>query len=199
MGLDYSYDMYLRPRNIARVLTNLAALAPPERDVSPLEVILPGGERIVLPFTSRFKSDPVDCSTGSEFELDTVLVFDVDDVLREFSRTDGPDLETDGRLRLGYIYVEVRFQSFFDPVYASVYCWPATSRMSRLFARSANARKAFTDLAAASGAVCCLFDTGDGAPEYVCSLNGQTVNEAIGGPRFPSRQALVATWDDSTM
>ncbi|KIX79029.1 hypothetical protein SF12_06430 [Streptomyces sp. MBRL 601] len=195
MGLDYGYDIYLRPRHVARALTSLAALAPDDRAVPPLKVTLPGGDQVVLPFTSDFKSDPVDYSTSDTFEFDTVLMFDVDETLREFSRTDGPDLEGDGRIRIGYIYVTVRYQTFLHPGYVSIECWAATSGMSRLFARSANVRKVFTDLTAASGGVCCLFDTGDGAPERVCWLNGEAVDERIGGSRYPDRAALVATWD----
>ncbi|WP_236583812.1 hypothetical protein [Streptomyces sp. MBT53] len=68
--------------------------------------------------------------------------------------------------------------------------------MSRLFARSDRVRKAFTDLTADSGGVCCLFDTGDGAPEQVCLLNGEPTRESVPGPRFADLRALVATWPD---
>ncbi|MEV4924327.1 hypothetical protein [Streptomyces roseoverticillatus] len=196
MGLIYGYDIYLRPRNVARALANLAALAPPARVVPPLEVTLPGGGQLVLPFTSRFESEPVDCSTSSTLELDMSLMFDFDDALREYAQTNGREPEADGRIRIGYIYARIRFVSFLHPGYASVECWAATSEMSRLFARSTNIRKVFTDLTAGSGGVCCLFDTGDGAPEQVCWLNGEPTQEIVSGPRFPDRRALVATWSD---
>ncbi|MGW1462912.1 hypothetical protein ACWCPT_00970 [Streptomyces sp. NPDC002308] len=196
MGLDYGYDVYLPPRNVARALTRLAGLAPPGRTVPPLDVTLPGGDRLVLPFTSRFTSDPVDGSAGGTFELDTSLMVELDDALREFAEVYGPEPLADGRIRIGYVYVTVRFESFLHPGYASVECWAATSGMSRLFARSANIRKVFTDLTAAAGGVCCLFDTGDGGPEQVCWLNGETIREMVSGPRFPDRQALVATWPE---
>ncbi|MFJ2173992.1 hypothetical protein ACIOHE_13900 [Streptomyces sp. NPDC087851] len=196
MGLTYGYDIYLRPRNVATALARLAELAPPDPRVPPLEVALPGGDRAVLPFTSHFKSDPVDCSTGSPLDLDMSLTFDVDDALRAYAAADGPGPETDGRMSIGYIYATIRFESALHPGYASVGCWAATSGMSRLFARSANVRKAFTDLTAASGGVCCLFDTGDGGPEQVCWLNGGTTREMVSGPRFPDERALVATWPD---
>nr|WP_202454579.1 hypothetical protein [Streptomyces sp. SID8367] len=186
----------MRPRHVARALTTLATLAPPNRTVPPLKVNLPGGDHVVLPFTSGFKSDPVDCSTSDTCEFDTALMFEADETLREYSRTDGPVLEGDGRIRIGYIYVTVRFRTFLHPGYVSIECWAATSGMSRLFARSASVRRVFTDLTAASGGVCCLLDTGDGAPEQVCWLNGETIDEAIGGPRFPDTAALVATWAD---
>ncbi|SMF87425.1 hypothetical protein [Streptomyces sp. Amel2xC10] len=194
MGLIYGYDIHLRPGNVARALARLAGLAPAGRDVPPLEVTLPGGERIVLPFTSQFESGPVDCSTGSTLDLDTSLMFDADDALRAYAQPNGPGPGADGRVRIGYIYVTVRFVSLLHPGYASVECWAATSGMSRLFARSAGVRKVFTGFAAGSGGVCCLFDTGDGAPEQVCWLNGEPAEEKIGGHRFPDRQALVATW-----
>ncbi|MFD6277372.1 hypothetical protein ACFWFI_17645 [Streptomyces sp. NPDC060209] len=196
MGLTYGYDMYLRPRNVARALANLAELAPSTRGKPPLELTLPGGDRLVLPFTSHFRSEPVDCSTSSTLELDTSIMFDVDDALREYAATGGPEPEADGRIQIGYIYATIRFESLLHPGYASVECWAATSGMSRLFARSTNVRRVFTDLTAASGGVCCLFDTGDGGPEQVCWLNGETTQEMVSGPRFPDRRALVATWSD---
>ncbi|MET9471676.1 hypothetical protein ACFYWN_35265 [Streptomyces sp. NPDC002917] len=196
MGLIYGYDIYLRPRNVAKALANLAELAPQTRDVSPLELTLPGGDRLVLPFTSHFKSEPVDCSTSSTLKLDMSIMFDVDDALREYAQTGGPEPEADGRIQIGYVYATIRFESFLHPGYASVECWAATSGMSRLFARSTNIRKVFTDLTAASGGVCCLFDTGDGGPEQVCWLNGETTQEMVSGARFPDRRALVATWPD---
>ncbi|MEV5148041.1 hypothetical protein AB0L14_27500 [Streptomyces sp. NPDC052727] len=70
----------------------------------------------------------------------------------------------------------------------------ATSAMSRVFARSARVREVFTSLTAAGGGVCCLFDTGDGDPEQVCWLNGETSQEMVPGPRFPDLRALAATW-----
>lgn len=196
MGLIYSYTIYLRSRNVAKALTNLADLAPPAPRVQPLKLTLPGGEQLVLPFTSNFKSESVDGSTSSTFELDTSIMFDVDDALRAYAEEGGPEPEADGRIRIGYIYATIRFESFPHPGYASVECWAATSGMSRLFARSTNIRKVFTELAAASGGVCCLFDTGDGGPEQVCWLNGETTQEMVPGPSFPDRQALVATWPD---
>lgn len=196
MGLAYGYDIYLRPRNVARALANLARLAPPDGAVPPLEVTLPGGALLDLPFTSRFKSEPVDCSASGTLDLDTSLLFDVDDALREYARTNGHRPEADGRVRIGYIYATIRFESGVRPDYASVECWAATSEMSRLFERSAGIRKAFTGLTADSGGVCCLFDTGDGAPEQVCWLNGEPTQDMVGGPRFPDRRALAATWPD---
>jgi len=196
VGLIYSYDIYVRPRNVGRVLAHLAELAPPARAVPPLAITLPGGDRLVLPFTSRFQSEPVDCSTSSTLELDMSLMFELDDALREYAQTNGSDPEDDGRIQIGYVYAAIRFESLLHPGYASVECWAATTGMSRLFARSVNIRKAFTDLTADSGGVCCLFDTGDGGPEQVCWLNGEATREMVCGPRFPDRRALVATWGD---
>ncbi|GGS56979.1 hypothetical protein [Streptomyces cinerochromogenes] len=196
MGLTYGYDIHLRPRNLARALTALAGLAPPTRAVQPLGLTLPHGDRLVLPFTSRFGSEPVDCSTRSTAELDMSLMFDADDALRAYTAAGGPEPDADGRIRIGYVYATIRFESFLHPGYASVECWAATTRMSRLFARSASVRKAFTDVTAAAGGVCCLFDTGDGGPGHVCWLNGETTHETVPGPRFPDQRALVATWPD---
>ncbi len=194
VGLIYGYDIYVRPRKVAGVLIRLSELAPPARTVPPLEITLPGSDRVVLPFTSNFASDPVDCSASSTLELDMSLMFEADEALCEYARTGGPGQDAAGRIPIGYVYATIRFASLLHPGYASVECWAATSAMSRLFARSANIRQVFTDLTADSGGVCCLFDTGDGAPEQVCWLNGEPTRETVPGPRFPDRGALVATW-----
>ncbi|MGW1189971.1 hypothetical protein [Streptomyces sp. NPDC002559] len=196
MGLTYGYDIYLPPRNVAGALTGLAALAPPNRVVPPLDVTLPGGDRVVLPFTSNFKSEPVDRSAGGTLDLDTSLLFGADDVVRAYAQEKGLEPEEDGRVRIGYVYLTIRFESRSDPRYASLEFWAATSAMSRVFARSAGVREVFTGLTAAAGGVCCLFDTGDGGPEQVCWLNGAPSREMVSGPVFPDLEAVVATWPD---
>ncbi|MBQ0963509.1 hypothetical protein KBY91_19360 [Streptomyces sp. RK23] len=173
MGLTYGYDVYLRPRNVAGALAAVAELAPPSRDVPPLDVTLPGGERITLPFTSGFRSEPVDCSSLDTLDLDTSLVFPVDDAVRAYAQSYGLPPEENGRVRIGYVYLTVRFRSFLDPRYTSLEFWAATSGMSRLFERSASIRGTFTDLAAAVGAECCQFDVGDGSPGEVCWVSGE--------------------------
>ncbi|MYQ40788.1 MULTISPECIES: hypothetical protein [unclassified Streptomyces] len=208
MGLTYGYDIYLRPGNVARALTALAALAPPARRVPPLELTLPDGERLALPFTSQFKSDPVDCTTGTTgttgttsaprgtsttIELDTSLMFGVDDVLREYADVYGRDIEEDGRIAIGYVYLTIRFSSLLHPRYASLEFWAATSGMSRVFARSPGVREVFTDLTAAAGGVCCLFDTGDGSPGQLCWLNGEATEAMV---PVPDPRALAAKWPD---
>ncbi|MFD5140443.1 hypothetical protein ACFWMX_30055 [Streptomyces sp. NPDC058378] len=195
MGLTYGYDIYLRPGNVAGALTALAALAPPAPHVPPLELTLPGGERLALPFTSHFKSDPVDCTrgAGTTIELDTSLMFGVDDVLREYADVYGRDIEEDGRIALGYVYLTIRFTSLLHPRYTSMEFWAATSGMSRVFARSAGVREVFTDLTVAAGGVCCLFDTGDGSPGQLCWLDGEATEDMV--PVTDSR-ALAATWPD---
>ncbi|MFF3394263.1 hypothetical protein ACFYW1_25415 [Streptomyces sp. NPDC002669] len=98
MGLAYGYDIHLPPRNVAGVLRELAASAPPGRTVPPLDVTLPGGDRVVLPFTSDFRSDPVDRSAGGTLPLDTSLLFGADDVVRAYAEARDHVPEEDGRV-----------------------------------------------------------------------------------------------------
>jgi hypothetical protein len=173
MGLTYGYDIHLPPRSVAGALAAVAALAPPSRDVPPLDVTLPGGERIVLPFTSGFGSEPVDCASLDSLDLDTSLMFPVDDAVRAYGESYGLPPEENGRVQIGYVYLTVRFASFLDPRYTALEFWAPTSGLSRLFARSASIRRTFTDLAATVGAACCLFDVGDGSPGEVCWVSGE--------------------------
>ncbi|MEV5362942.1 hypothetical protein AB0L12_09200 [Streptomyces cellulosae] len=166
MGLTYSYDIYLRPENVARALKEATKPAPPERRVPPLTVTLPGGEQVVLPFTCGFRSEPVDCAGRDRVSLETSLMFSADEAVRAYAEEGGLSVE-DGRVQIGYVYLDMSFPALGDPRYVCLDFWAATSRMSRLFEDSAAIGKVFTDLAEASGAVGCLFDKGDGGPERV--------------------------------
>ncbi|MZD05777.1 hypothetical protein GTW43_11865 [Streptomyces sp. SID5785] len=195
MGLDYGYDIYLPPRRIPRALAVLAEHAP-THDRQPLDLTLPGGARLVLPFTSLWWSDPVDASTSDTVELDTSILFDADDEVLAYADECGLPVRDDGRVQVGYVYLRVRFRSLPHPDYAVLEFAAATSRMSRLFDRSLTVGQFFTGLTATAGGACCLFDTGDGGPERVRRLNGESVDEMIGAGRFPDLAALAATWPD---
>ncbi|MFF2078035.1 hypothetical protein ACFVXG_25165 [Kitasatospora sp. NPDC058162] len=194
MGLDYSYEIFMSPENVVRALTRLAELAPRGRETPPLAVTLPGGERLMLPFTSRFKSEPVDCSAGGTLELDTSVVIAADDAVREFYLDDVDRIDDQGRVSVGYVYLTVRFSPAWHPDFASLQFTAATSGMSRMFAQSASVRKVFTDLTAAAGGVCCLLDTETEVFD-LCWLNGGPVDgETVPGARFPHFHDLVRAW-----
>ncbi|MEV7239174.1 hypothetical protein AB0N06_36390 [Streptomyces sp. NPDC051020] len=194
MGLDYSYEIFMPPRNVVRALTRLAELAPQGRDTPPLPVTLPGGEQLIVPFTSNFKSEPVDCSAGGTLELDTLIVIGVDDAMREFFLRDSDRVDERGRVAVGYIYLTVRFSPAWHPNFASLQFTAATSGMSRMFVQSASVRKVFTDLTAATDGVCCLLDTETDIFD-ICWLNGETVSgETVPGARFSRFHDLVASW-----
>ncbi|MER7955742.1 hypothetical protein [Streptomyces sp. NPDC096030] len=194
MGLDYSYEIFMPPRNVARALTRLAELAPQGRETPLLPVTLPGGEQLIVPFTSKFKSEPVDCSAGGSLELDTSIVVGVDDAVREFFLRDSDRVDAQGRVSVGYIYLTVRFSPAWHPNFASLQFTAATSSMSRMFVQSASVRKVFTDLTATTGGVCCLLDTETDIFD-ICWLNGETISgETVPGTRFSRFLDLVAVW-----
>ncbi|MFF9485033.1 hypothetical protein [Streptomyces sp. NPDC014676] len=194
MGLAYSYQIFVPAQNITRTLLELTKLAPPTSRVAPLTVTMPGGDRVVVPFTSHFKSEPVDCSTGGNLELDTSIMFDVDEVVRDFYDSDAEPDEF-GRVQIGYIHLTVKFAPARHPHFASLDFMAATSGMSRLFERSASVRTVFTDLTAAGGGVCCLLDT-ESDTFRTCWLNGQPVQDTVPGPRFTDYRSLVESWPE---
>ncbi|MET8506518.1 hypothetical protein ABZV60_17970 [Streptomyces sp. NPDC004787] len=194
MGLDYSYEIFTPPRNVGRALTRLAELAPQGRDTPPLPVTLPGGEQVIVPFTSNFKSEPVDCSAGGTLELDTVIAVGVDDAVREFFLRDSDGVDEQGRVSVGYVYLTVTFSRARHPNFASLEFMAATTGMSRMFEQSASVRKLFTDLTATTGGVCCLLDTETHVFD-LCWLNGEALSgETVPGARFPDFDDLVAAW-----
>ncbi|GAA2750742.1 hypothetical protein [Kitasatospora cinereorecta] len=195
MGLDYSYEIFTPARNVTRALAELVQLAPRPRRKPPLTLTIPGGDRLVVPFTSHFRSDPVDCSAGGTLELDTSLVVGVDDAVRESVEGHGFELDELGRAAIGYIYLTVRFAPAEHPRYASLQFTAATTGMSLMFEQSASVRAVFTGLAAASGGVCCVLDTEIDTVE-LCWLNGRSAQETVPGPRFADWSDVVATWPD---
>lgn len=195
MGLDYSYEIFVPARNVATALTTLTELAPPERHVPPLSLTLPGGIGLEVPYTSQFKSDPVDCSTAATLQLDTSIMVAPDDAVLEDRGGRPTEPDELGRIQVGYVYLTVTFASQFHPGYASLNFCAATSSMSRMFERSPNMRAVFTDLTAAGGGVCCLLDT-ESDHFTICWLNGRPVHDTVPGPRFPDDRALADTWPD---
>ncbi|MFF9194913.1 hypothetical protein ACF09L_06885 [Streptomyces sp. NPDC014779] len=196
MGLDYSYEIFTPPRNVGRALTRLAELAPQGHNTPPLPVTLPGGEQVIVPFTSNFKSEPVDCSAGGRLQLDTVIAVGVDDAVREFFLRDSDRVDEQGRVSVGYVYLTVTFSGSRHPNFASLNFMAATTGMSRMFEQSASVRKLFTDLTATTGGVCCLLDTETRVFD-LCWLNGEALSgETVPGIRFPDFEDLVAAWRD---
>jgi hypothetical protein len=194
VGLDYSYEIFVPSQNVARALTQLVELAPRGRDTPPLSLVLPGGERLVVPFTSRFGSDPIEVGEDDTLELETVIMFAVDDAIREFGRVrEGAKIDEQGRVSVGYIYLTVRFSASFHPGFASLEFMAATTDMSRMFEQSTSIRTVFTELTAASDGVCCLLDTETHIFD-ICWLNGQLMREPVPGPRFASFDEVVAAW-----
>ncbi|WP_432753992.1 hypothetical protein ACE1OA_34645 [Streptomyces sp. JL2001] len=193
MGLDYSYEIITPARNVSRALAELAKLAPEGRRVPPLMVTLPGGEQVVVPFTSHFDSEPVDCSSGNRLELDTSITFGVDDAVRAYCEDSRTECDEFGRVALGYIYLTVTFAPERHPDFASLVFTAATSRMSRLFERSASVRATFTGLTVASGGVACLLDTETDTVE-VCWLNGRPSQETVPSSYLAGYDDFVARW-----
>ncbi|MFE8950998.1 hypothetical protein [Streptomyces althioticus] len=113
--------------------------------------------------------------------------------MRAYAEEAGLAVE-DGRVRIGYVYLTTFFPSLMDPRFVCMSFWAATSRMSRLFATSTAVREVFTDLAAGADAVCCLFDTEDGAPERAFYGDDGTADDAQGGVRFPEEHLLLGAW-----
>lgn len=148
----------------------------------------------MLPFTSRFKNEPVDCSSGNELRLDTSILVDIeDDEAREYFESPG-----DGsRGNLGYLYLKLTFVSEVRRGYASLEFVAATTQMSLLLEHSVNVERAFAKLTAASGGVCCWLNREMESLE-VRWLNGERCRETIPGSRFTTGIEVARTWPEPT-
>ncbi len=154
MGLDYEYSLRLRRSQLAEIVLAVADIAEPSLDPS-LEVILPGESGTLhLPFTSRFKSEPVFCDSQEYLCFDTTLPFECDEVLERYARVceaqgDSVNRNSKGRICLGYVYLTIRLRiddNLDNQAYLDFVFWPATSQMSLLFAASESVRSTFVQL-----------------------------------------------------
>jgi len=193
MGQDYSYCVYAPASNVGRALSALVEMAP-AAERPPIEVTLPGGARMTLPFTSGSKSEPVDCSAGGDLNLDTSILIDVEDAeTRSYFPPEARD--ESGRARLGYLYLTVRFAADVRPGYAELEFTAATTHMSMLMENSATVQAAFTALTIAGGGACCWLDRAWQSLE-VRWLNGETRRDPVPGPRYATGLDVAATWPD---
>lgn len=154
MGLDYEYSLRFRRNQLAEILLAVADVAQPLPH-PPLEVILPGGVgSIRLPFTSRFKVEPVFCDARDHLSFDTALWFESDDVLERYANAceaEGHPLARDGqgRIRLAYVYLFIWLKihdNNDNQEYLDFDFTPATSQMSLLFAASESVRRSFVQI-----------------------------------------------------
>ena len=154
MGLDYAYSLRFRRNQLAEILLAVADIAKP-LPYPPLEVVLPGGTgNIFLPFTSRFKAEPVFCDVQDHLMFATALWFESDDVLERYANAcdaEGHPLVRDdkGRISFGYVYLFIFLKihkNNDNSEYLDFHFTPATSQMSLLFAASESVRRSFVQI-----------------------------------------------------
>ncbi len=154
MGLDYTYSLRFRRNQLAEILLAVADIAEPLPHPS-LEVVLPGGTgSIFLPFTSRFKVEPVFCDARDHLSFDTALWFKSDDVLERYANiceAEAHPLVRDnkGRISLGYVYLFIGLKihdNNDNQEYLDFHFTPASSQMSLLFAASESVRRSFVQI-----------------------------------------------------
>lgn len=154
MGLDYSINLYFPLEKTEQVLLATAAIAyETDREI---ELTLPDGKTLSLPFTSHFISDPVRLEPLSSVRLDTGLSFPFDLAIEQYKHGN-PHAEPSTQTvysYLGYIYLTVRLGSRF----VEFSFMAATSGMSRLFATNATIQGQFLELLRAHAGIIGIVD-----------------------------------------
>lgn len=159
MGLRYSVNLYFRVEDIEKALLTTIALADIHPGPQPLKLRLPDGKWLELPFTSRFKSDPVELAAGARAELDSILLFPPSaDLSAYFGPQDGQKAarsqDDQDYYALGMIDLSIECgRQFAELSYTA-----ATSHVSRLFLYSQTVWMRFTDLLHSAGGIMGLLD-----------------------------------------
>ncbi|MEV6812147.1 hypothetical protein [Micromonospora sp. NPDC051296] len=178
MGIDYGYDLYLPTHVVGQALRAAASIA--RERIGSVDVVVPGGERITLPFRGE-PADDVD-----HWSLDACLFFPVGDeairawaeVERREGRQEHPDAQ--GRIWVGSVYLSFWRSCGLRPGYSRLDFTVASSSMSRLFEQSASIRGAFIGLAESVGAAFLVLDReGDG--DEICWPPGGNDLAALAG------------------
>jgi hypothetical protein len=179
MGLNYSYDLYLERTQMWDALQSVASLA---EGTDLIDIILPDGARLTLPFSSSYDADgrfrdwsekaqPLFVTEATpSLSFNTSLFFAPDQALEEyvvgwkeyFQDGTEPPRDEHGRIAIGYVYLTIDLnpdgQRNHRPELVRFSFSAATSDMSRLFERSGSVREAFVELLRSHGGLCGVFD-----------------------------------------
>ncbi|XVV09489.1 hypothetical protein ACQP2X_32160 [Actinoplanes sp. CA-131856] len=180
MGIDFSYEFFVRRRDAGAFLTEVAKLGDPGAESS-TTIVLPDGGSVTMPGTYGFIGDrAVELEvaaadrTGRSFDL--TLSFPADGPLRDYDEE-----ETGPRVEVGYIYLGVSDEHTVLPDHLRFWFTPATTGQSRLFLMSPSVRETFTRLALSTGATLCLLDTEMSSHIIVTAL-GRRLSTRVPGP-----------------
>jgi hypothetical protein len=157
MGIDYSINLYYPIEQLEAVLLKLPSIASITTGAN-TSIEIPTGQCISVPFTSGFKNSSVQLkSLGSSITLDTTIIFDVDDPIRDFIRQHSWEkLFTRSRrqIPIGYIYLNI----ILGHENVEVSFIAATSDMSRLFVNSESIHHKFIDFMKSTNGLLGLID-----------------------------------------
>ena len=186
MGIDFSYDFFVRRRDSRRFLTAVAELCDPQEPRWTI-VALPDGTSVRLPGTHGFTSGTtvkLPDQSGGTFDLS--LCFPVDEPLQAYrDDLEGVDRiwpDGSGRVMVGYVYLSVSDTFAILPDHVRFSFMPAVTAQSKLFLMSPSIRDTFATLALSTGASLCLLDSGSGGPEIIVTALDRRVSTRGPGP-----------------
>jgi hypothetical protein len=157
MGIDYSVNLYYSIEQLEAVLLKLPSIASIDAGAI-TSVELPNGRCISLPFTSSYQNSSVQLkSLGASITLDTTIVFDVDDSIRDFIRQNNWEhrlTRSRKQIPIGRIYLHITL----GHQNAEMAFTAATSDMSRLFVTSEAIHNKFIDFMESTNGILGLID-----------------------------------------
>ena len=190
MGIDYSYDIYVRRRDAGQFLAAVTELCDPRGD-EPTTIELPDGTSVEIPCTYGFKSGCTvrlaDLTADNATDLDLAPLFVEDGPLSGYRKESGDEfvlrVGSDGtrRVHVAYTYLGVHDASRVIPDHLDFRFTPATSAQSRLFLSSPSIRETFASLALRVGAPLCLLDVEE-RHEIVVAAHGRRLSTQVPGP-----------------
>ena len=170
MGHPYYVILFFRRDQVWDVLKSYAEISK-KADNREIELTTDSGEKIRLPFSSNFKTDPIqfDQRTG-ELRFDTVMYIELNEELNDEDWEDYIDeIEEGNKIPFGLIYLRIKFGDEF--VIFDFH--PATSGMGISFLTSKEIRIPFIDLLKKHDGILGSIRSGTSMDETIFWKNGK--------------------------
>jgi hypothetical protein len=154
-------------------------------------VHLASGEIIDVPFTSRFKTDPLFYTEQTpSLEFDTSLWLRIDENEQAMFQADGWKLDEQGKVEFGYLYLTIDFRPEEPGDFVAFRFVAATDGMSRLMEDSQSLYRAFRTLLAENGGICGILDREDYQEAILWWLKGQDLFRPLPEGIIPSEEEI---------
>ncbi|WP_201364293.1 hypothetical protein [Dictyobacter formicarum] len=185
MGINYSYELYFPKDKVWDVLNKLVKMEmrfPLHPAQGQTTLWLPDGEKMVVPFSSHLKTDPIYYTHETvKIFLDASFWLYVEESERKQFLQDGWCINDQGYIDLGNMDLTIDFKTDIGQPFVQFSFVAVTDGMSFLFELSLSIRRAFETFLIEHKGICGIIDREDYQDAILWWANNQMCFEFIPG------------------